>query len=83
VPVAPPPFPAVWPSGYQLPKGYGCNVVAYNDQDFGFLNITVDLSQRVLTGEFITAYMLRPELGPGRVRKDVFQLNLDTHTITQ
>jgi len=77
-----PPFNAVLPPRCNLPEGHTIQVVSYNDQDFGFMRVTVDLGQRVLTGEFRAAYMPQPALRSGRVRDDVFHVNLETHMLS-
>jgi hypothetical protein len=44
----------VLPAGLDLPEGESAKVVAYNDTDFGFTRITIDLNTHKLTGEFFT-----------------------------
>ena len=50
------PFDVVLPFGAALPKGDSAKVVAYNDEEFGFLRLTVDINERVVIGQFFAAY---------------------------
>ena len=75
------PFDISVPPGLALPKGDSVKVVFYNDKDYGFLRITVDTSQKIVIGEFYSAYN---ESNPGAtvpVLSDSFILRLDKHTI--
>ena len=56
VPMQSQPFDAVLPPGIAVPKGDSVKVVAFNDNDFGFLRITVDANKRIVIGEFFTAH---------------------------
>jgi hypothetical protein len=81
-----PPFPVVLPEGCKLPKGHSATVTAYNDIDFGFVRITVDLDLQQLTGDYFAVYPLHachPEKNPhSRARHDSFTVDLATHTVT-
>ena len=66
------PFDSVLPRGEQLAPGDRVQVVAFNDQSFGFLRLTI--AGRVLTGEFFTA---GPSAGPAL--SDSFILDMDAH----
>ena len=50
------PFDAVVPLGLALPKGDSVKVASYNDEDFGFLRLTVDKNQKIVIGEFFAAF---------------------------
>jgi hypothetical protein len=72
----PAPLDLVLPAGFSLPQGDTAKVVAYNDTDFGFVRITIDLNQHKLTGEFFVVF---PSNGskPGSPRlADSFVLDL-------
>jgi acid phosphatase type 7 len=49
-----PPFKVVLPKGLALPKGDSAKVVAYVDDDFGFLRLTIQ--EKTIVGEFFSAY---------------------------
>jgi hypothetical protein len=75
------PFDAVVPPGLALPKGDSVKVAFYNDNDFGFLRLTVDKNQKIVIGEF---FAVQSESNPGAnlaVLSDSFTLHLDKHTI--
>lgn len=88
VPEQRPPFPAVLPDGYKLPKGHSATIAAYNDLDFGFLRITVDLDHRRLTGDYFAVYpldvhdCLSADMPHSRTRHDAFTVDLANHTVT-
>jgi acid phosphatase type 7 len=67
------PFAAVLPKGLTLPTGDGVQVVAYDDQSFGFLRLTVAAGK--LTGEFFTADTRSLALA------DSFVLDMSTHRL--
>ena len=52
----PAPLDLVIPPGSDLPTGDVANVAAYNDTDFGFVRLTIDLNKKKLTGEFFAAF---------------------------
>lgn len=72
------PFPVVLPRGVVLPTGDCANVDRFNDTDFGFLRITIDLSNNVIAGEFFTV-----DLNSDSSAKlfDSFELDLGTHKL--
>jgi hypothetical protein len=75
------PFDIIVPPGLALPQGDSVKVAFYNDNDFGFLRLTVDKNRRTVAGEFFSAY--NPS-NPGAtlpVLSDSFTLHLDKHTI--
>ena len=76
VPPRPLPFAAVPPRGLTLPPGQNVQVVAYNDQAFGFLRLTIAAAPPRLTGEFFTVG------AGGTTLADSFQLDLQTHQVT-
>jgi hypothetical protein len=69
----PAPFDAVLPNGAALAPGERVQVMACNDQSFGFLRLTI--GGRKLSGEFFTA------VGPAPVLSDSFVLDMETHRI--
>ena len=75
------PFDVVVPPGLALPKGDSAKVAFYNDNDFGFLRLTVDKNQKTVIGEF---FAVGNESNPESnlaVLSDSFTLRLDKHTI--
>jgi acid phosphatase type 7 len=75
------PFEVVVPPGLALPKGDSVKVTFYNDNDFGFLRLTVDKNQRIVIGEFFSAYNLSNSGASFPVLSDSFTLHLEKHTI--
>src|SRR6202162_3487932 len=75
------PFEVVVPPGLALPKGDSVKVAFYNDNDFGFLRLTVDKNQRIVIGEFFSAYNLSNSGASFPVLSDSFTLHLEKHTI--
>jgi Calcineurin-like phosphoesterase len=75
------PFDVTLPPGLALPKGDSVEVASYNDDDFGFLRITVDKIQKIVIGEFFSAYNESNPTGTFPVLSDSFVLRLDKHTI--
>jgi hypothetical protein len=74
-------FAAHSPFGSALPKGDSAKVVAYNDQEFGFLRLTVDINEKVVIGEFFAACdQSNPSVTLPALR-DSFALHLQKHTI--
>jgi hypothetical protein len=76
------PFDIIVPPGLALPKGDSVKVAFYNDNDFGFLRITVDKNQRLVTGEFFSVPTPSNPNVPSPVLTDSFTLHLDKHTIS-
>src|SRR5580704_11581764 len=75
------PFDVVLPTGTALPKGDSAKVVAYNDKEFGFVRLTVDINEKTVIGEFFAAY---DPSSPGAALpalSDSFTLRLQKHTI--
>ena len=75
------PFDVVLPRGATLPKGDSAKVVAYNDKEFGFVRLTVDMNEKTVIGEFFAAY---DPSNPGAALpalSDSFTLHLQKHTI--
>lgn len=73
-----PPFPTVLPRGLILPPGDSAVVESFNDTDFGFLRITIDLIQNVIAGEFFTVDV-KGNASPKRF--DSFELDLQSHKL--
>lgn len=69
----------VFPPGLSLPPGDRVELAAFNDQDFGFVRITLDAGKRSLTGEFFTQKS-SPRTAPSSPA-DSFVLDLKTHTV--
>jgi len=75
------PFDAVQPPAIAVPKGDSVKVVAYNDNDFGFLRITVDANDKIVFGEFFSAYS-QSKLKAGMPKlSDSFVLHLEKHKV--
>jgi hypothetical protein len=82
VPVPSTPFDVVLPPGLTIPAGDKVQVVSFNQEDFGFLRVTVNAQSRNLTGEFFaTSYNSKDHKGTPPKRKDCFILDLDHHTL--
>jgi acid phosphatase type 7 len=79
----PPPLDLVLPPDSDLPEGDTARVVAYNDTDFGFARITVDINENTLTGEFFAAFRsgATPKDIPGLA--DAFVLDLKKHALSK
>jgi hypothetical protein len=75
------PFDAVLPAGIAVPKGDLVKVEAYNDEDFGFVRMTVDTHRKLLIGEFFSAYNESNPKAAMPKLSDSFTLNLEKHTI--
>ena len=81
--VTPPsvPFDVVVPPGLALPKGDSVKVAFYDDNDFGFLRLTVDKNQKIVIGEFFVVPDVSNPVAARPVLSDSFTLRLDNHTI--
>jgi hypothetical protein len=79
----PAPLELVLPPDSDLPNGDSAKVVAYNDRDFGFVRITVDINKMRLTGEFFTAFRLPAAANVTPTLADSFVLNLEKHTLRE
>jgi hypothetical protein len=81
VPLPKPPYDAVLPPGFSLPKGDSARLVTYQDQQPGFLRLFVDVHASRLTCEyfrvpcFSSEAKIKPELF------DSFTLDLKKHRI--
>lgn len=75
------PSDVVLPSGSALPKGDSAKVVAYNDQEFGFLRLTVDINDKTVIGEFFAAHDQSNPSAALPALRDSFTLHLQKHTI--
>jgi hypothetical protein len=76
VPPKPVPFDCILPPGLAIPDGERAQVVAYDDQSFGFLRLTI--ASGTLAGEFFAVDAAgRPSLG------DSFTLDLATHRLRE
>ena len=56
-------------------------VSSYNDEDFGFLRLTVDKNQKIVTGEFFAAFNESNPNANLPILSDSFVLRLEKHTI--
>jgi hypothetical protein len=82
VPVPATPFDVVRPPGMTIPAGDKVQVVSYNEEDFGFLRVTVNAQARTLTGEFFaSSYKPTVHKGTRPTCKDHFVLDLDGHAL--
>jgi hypothetical protein len=81
--VTPPsvPFDVVVPPGLALPKGDSVKVAFYDDNDFGFLRLTVDKNQKIVIGEYFLVPDVSNPVAARPVLADSFTLRLDNHTI--
>jgi hypothetical protein len=75
------PFDVILPPGLALPKGDSVKVVSYNDDNFGFLRLTVDKNQKIVIGEFFSAHDESNSTGAFPILSDSFVLRLEKHTI--
>jgi Calcineurin-like phosphoesterase len=73
-----PPSPVVLPRGVVLPPGDLAVVASFNDTDFGFLRITIDLANTVIAGEFF-AVDVKDDSSPKLF--DSFRLDLQSHKL--
>jgi hypothetical protein len=81
VPVPGLPFDAVLPRAIAVPKGDSVEVVAYNDNDFGFLRITVDTKDKIVFGEFFSAFNESNPKAAMPKLSDSFVLHLEKHKV--
>ncbi|MBV9673535.1 MAG: metallophosphoesterase [Verrucomicrobia bacterium] len=73
-----PPFPVILPRGVLLPAGDSGIVNNFNDTQFGYVRITVDLGNAAIAGEFFTIDVTadaQPRLS------DSFHLDLSSHQL--
>jgi acid phosphatase type 7 len=73
--------PVVFPDGMKMPVGAGVELTAFNEEDFGFLRITVDGNKRRLTGEYFSASGLSSSAVQLPALTDSFTLDLASHTM--
>jgi hypothetical protein len=79
-----PPVPladVVLPPGLTLPAGDRARLAASNDQDFGFVRVTIDSKRKTLTGEFFAAYSEVRDPAGLPALSDSFTLDLQTHRL--
>lgn len=74
-----PPFDVLLPKGLALPKGDSAKVVAFVDDDFGFLRLTIE--QKSIVGEFFSAYNESQPNSSIPAVADSFKLNRRKHLI--
>jgi hypothetical protein len=75
------PFDVVVPPGLALPKGDSVKVAFYDDNNFGFLRLTVDKNQKIVIGEYFAVPDASSPVARIPVLSDSFTLRLDNHTI--
>jgi Calcineurin-like phosphoesterase len=75
------PFDVVLPPGLALPKGDAVKVVFYNQNDFGFLRITVCQNEKIVIGEFFAAFSQSNPAAKLPTPTDSFILHLDKHQV--
>ena len=56
-------------------------VAFYDDNDFGFLRLTVDKNQKIVIGEYFVVPDVSNPVAARPVLADSFTLRLDNHTI--
>jgi len=80
----PPALPAqvVLPPGLALPAGDQAQLVAYNDQDFGFVRVTLDRKRMIMHGEFFIAYGEVGDVSKSPAPSDSFTVDLRAHRLT-
>jgi hypothetical protein len=71
----------VLPPGLSLPAGDRVELAAFNDQDFGFLRVTVDAGKHTLTGEYFAAASLTRPAKALPALDDSFTIDLRSHTV--
>ena len=64
-----------------IPNGDTVKVTSYNDEDFGFLRLTVDKNQKIVIGEFFAAFNESNPNANLPILSDSFVLRLEKHTI--
>jgi hypothetical protein len=75
------PFDVVIPPGLALPKGDAVKVVFYNQNDFGFLRITVSQNEKIVIGEFFAAFSQSNPAAKLPTPADSFILHLGKHQV--
>jgi hypothetical protein len=70
----------VYPPGLTLASGDGAQLIHYNDQDFGFLRLTLDANEQTLHGEFFAAYNSE-DTGLLPALRDAFTVDLRMHKV--
>ena len=72
----------VYPPVLRLPAGDRVELAAFNDNDFGFLRLTLERNKHRLTGEYFTVFT--GPATPGRLPAlyDSFTLDLRSHTVS-
>jgi hypothetical protein len=76
-----PPAHVVLPPGLTLAAGDSARLVAFNDQDFGFLRLTLDSKKHILVGEFFAAYSEVHSSDGLPALFDSFKLDLRAHCL--
>jgi hypothetical protein len=76
-----PPCDIVLPEGLTLQGGASVRLVAYDDQDFGFVRLTLDAGKRRLTGEFFAAFSESGDPAGLPELRDSFRLDLAEHRV--
>jgi hypothetical protein len=70
-----------FPRGLTLPAGDRAQLVAYDDQHFGFLRLTLDRSEGTLTGEFFAVFAEAEKSSGLPAVTDRFTLDLRAHVL--
>jgi hypothetical protein len=71
----------VYPLGLRPPAGDRVELAAFNDTDLGFLRLTLDGNQRILTGEYFSAFTSSPSAKALPALSDSFTLDLRAHAV--
>jgi hypothetical protein len=72
--------PVSLPDWLSLPAGDRVELAAFNDEEFGFLRLTLDSNHKKLTGEYFAAFAPSPGR-PLPTLADSFQLDLLAHKL--
>jgi hypothetical protein len=64
-----------------LPAGDRAELVAFNDEDFGFARLTVDQNKQRVIGEFFAAYSESRDTSELPALSDSFTLDLRAHAL--
>ena len=77
------PCETVLPKELKLPDGASARLMAYNNLDFGFLRMTLDLGKRHLIGEFFAAFSELRDSARLPELCDSFCLDLEEHQMKE
>jgi hypothetical protein len=75
------PYDTVLPPGFRLPKGDSAKLVSYQDEQPGFLRLTINQKTRRLTGEYFRVPCFGKKVKDAPSLFDAFTLDLKKHRI--